>query len=107
MELQILLCIIVYSMLAVSPGFTAPQISDVQLEQTLTDRITMQRHLKCVLGEGPCDPVGQKFRTVAPLVLRGVCPSCSDQDVKQIRRTLAYVQRNYPWEWNKMIRQYG
>ncbi|CAH0718241.1 unnamed protein product, partial [Brenthis ino] len=85
----------------------APQMSDIQLERTLADRGTMQRHIKCALSEGPCDPVGIRLRTLAPLVLRGSCPQCSAQETRQIRRTLAFVQRNYPWEWAKIVRQYG
>ncbi|XP_046966405.1 ejaculatory bulb-specific protein 3-like [Vanessa cardui] len=80
-----------------------PQMTDIQLEKILTDRGTMQRHIKCALGEGPCDPVGVRLRTLAPLVLRGSCRQCSMQETRQIRRTLAYVQRNYPWEWAKIL----
>ncbi|KAG6461373.1 hypothetical protein O3G_MSEX012587 [Manduca sexta] len=82
---------------------SAPQMTDAQLEQTLNDKATMQRHLKCALGEGPCDPVGRRLRTLAPLVLRGACPQCSPQETRHIRRTLAYVQRNYPWEWARIV----
>nr|QIJ45716.1 chemosensory protein [Glyphodes pyloalis] len=85
----------------------APQMTDAQLEQSLADKSTMQRHLRCALHEGPCDPVGRRLKTLAPLVLRGACPQCSPQETRQIRRTLAYVQRNYPWEWAKILRQYG
>ncbi|XP_045500949.1 uncharacterized protein LOC123698385 [Colias croceus] len=81
----------------------AAQMSDGQLERTLADRATMQRHIRCALSEGPCDSVGVRLRTLAPLVLRGACPQCSAQETRQIRRTLAFVQRNYPWEWAKII----
>ncbi|CAH2267278.1 jg14745 [Pararge aegeria aegeria] len=86
---------------------SALQMTDLQLEKTLADRGTMQRHIRCALGEGSCDPVGIRLRTLAPLVLRGSCPQCSTQETHQIRRTLAFVQRNYPWEWAKIVRQYG
>ncbi|XP_045775677.1 ejaculatory bulb-specific protein 3-like [Maniola jurtina] len=84
-------------------ALSALQMTDVQLERTLADRGTMQRHIRCALGEGPCDPVGIRLRTLAPLVLRGACPQCSAQETRQIRRTLAFVQRNYPWEWAKIV----
>ncbi|CAH0588099.1 unnamed protein product [Chrysodeixis includens] len=84
-----------------------PQMTDAQLEQTLADRPTMQRHIKCALGDGPCDALGRRLRTLAPLVIRGTCPQCSMEETRQIRRTLAYVQRNYPWDWAKIVRQYG
>ncbi|KAG8269382.1 hypothetical protein J6590_004677 [Homalodisca vitripennis] len=43
----------------------------------------------------------------APLVLRGACPQCSDQETKQIQRVLSHIQRNYPKEWSKIIQQYA
>nr|CAJ2313461.1 Ejaculatory bulb-specific protein 3 [Metisa plana] len=86
---------------------SSPQMSDAELEQTLRDKNLMLKHLKCATGEGPCDAVGRRLRTVAPLVLRGACPQCSAKEVRQIRRTLAYVQRNYPKAWAKIVRQYG
>ncbi|XP_068622752.1 uncharacterized protein [Battus philenor] len=89
--------------LTIALVYGVPPMTDSQLEQTLADRSIMQRHLKCALGEGPCDPVGIRLRTLAPLVLRGACPQCSVQETRQIRRTLAFVQRNYPWEWAKII----
>nr|QGN03666.1 putative chemosensory protein 19 [Conopomorpha sinensis] len=67
----------------------------------------MQRQLKCAMGQGPCDAAGRRLKVLAPLVLHGACPQCSPQEIRQIRRTLAYVQRNYPWEWAKIVRHYG
>ncbi|CAH2049288.1 unnamed protein product, partial [Iphiclides podalirius] len=100
-------CLVLCVYLAANLAHGAPTMTDAQLDQTLADRNTMQRHLKCALGEGPCDPVGIRLRTLAPLVLRGACPQCSEIEAEQIRRTLAYVQRNYPWEWAKIVRQHG
>lgn len=47
------------------------------------------------------------FPALAPLVLRGACPQCTPQETKQIQRTLSYVQRNYPQQWAKIVRQYA
>nr|AIX97831.1 chemosensory protein [Cnaphalocrocis medinalis] len=105
--MQKILCIVFLSSVVSTIAYPAPQMTDGQLEQTLADRSTMQRHLRCALQEGPCDPVGRRLRILAPLVLRGACPQCSVQETRQIQRTLAYVQRNYPWEWAKIVRQYG
>ncbi|KAJ2949539.1 hypothetical protein O0L34_g15459 [Tuta absoluta] len=99
--------LLLFTVLYAVSCWPTPQMTDAQLEQTLADRSTMQRHLKCATGEGPCDPVGRRLRTLAPLVLRGACRQCSAQETRQIRRTLAFIQRNYPWEWAKIVRQYG
>lgn len=83
------------------------QISDSALETALGDKRFIQRQLQCALGEGPCDVIGKRLKTLAPLVLRGACPQCSPQETKQIQYTLSYVQRNYPQQWAKIVRQYA
>ncbi|KAI5631007.1 insect pheromone-binding family, a10/OS-D domain-containing protein [Phthorimaea operculella] len=84
-----------------------PQVSDTALDEALQDKRFIQRQLKCALGEAPCDPVGKRLKTLAPLVLRGACPQCTPQETKQIQRTLSYIQRNYPQQWAKIVRQYA
>ncbi|CAB3221716.1 unnamed protein product [Arctia plantaginis] len=107
MQMFVLMSYLCVSMVVIQYVQAAPQMSDAQLEKTLADRNTMRRHIKCAMGEGPCDQVGKRLRILAPLVLRGACPQCSPQETRQIRQTLAFVQRNYPWEWAKIVRQYG
>nr|QPZ89241.1 chemosensory protein 9 [Dendroctonus adjunctus] len=84
-----------------------PPISDEALEKTLSDKRYLQRQLKCAVGEAPCDPVGRRLKSLAPLVLRGSCPQCTEQEKKQIKKVLAYVQVNFPKEWNKMLQTYA
>ncbi|PSN34940.1 hypothetical protein C0J52_23547 [Blattella germanica] len=83
-----------------------PKISDEALERALNDKRYLQRQLKCALGEANCDPVGRRLKTLAPLVLRGSCPQCSPDEMRQIQRTLSHIQRNYPKEWTKIVKQY-
>nr|WBU77206.1 chemosensory protein [Odontothrips loti] len=84
-----------------------PPVSDAALDGALQDRRYLQRQLKCALGEAPCDPVGRRLKTLAPLVLRGACPQCSPQETRQIQKVLSHIQRNYPREWSKLIREYA
>nr|WPA71051.1 chemosensory protein protein 2 [Diaphania glauculalis] len=82
-------------------------LTDVRVYEILADKVQMQRHIKCALHEGPCDSLGKRLRTLAPLVVRGSCPQCTAQEIQQIRRTLAFIQRNYPLEWTRLVRHYG
>ncbi|KAM3965635.1 chemosensory protein 16 [Aphomia sociella] len=97
-------CVVIYACAAQNER---PQVTDTALDDALNDKRFIQRQLKCALGEGPCDPIGKRLKTLAPLVLRGACPQCSPQETKQIQRTLSYVQRNYPQQWAKIVRQYA
>ncbi|XP_026463300.1 putative odorant-binding protein A10 [Ctenocephalides felis] len=85
---------------------TRAPISDEMLDHALNDKRYLMRQLKCALGEAPCDPVGRRLKSLAPLVLRGACPQCTAQETKQIRKTLSHIQRNFPAEWNKLIQTY-
>nr|AWC68025.1 chemosensory protein 25 [Matsumurasca onukii] len=82
------------------------QVSDEALDMALHDKRYLTRQLKCATGEGPCDPVGRRLKTLAPLVLRGACPKCTEAETKQIQKVLSHVQRNYPKEWSKLINQF-
>ncbi|KAG5874692.1 hypothetical protein JTB14_024082 [Gonioctena quinquepunctata] len=82
-------------------------ISEEALEKALKDKRYLQRQLKCAIGEAPCDSVGRRLKSLAPLVLQGSCSQCSPQEQKQIRKVLGYMQVNFPKEWNKILKQYS
>ncbi|XP_015367246.1 PREDICTED: putative odorant-binding protein A10 [Diuraphis noxia] len=83
-----------------------PNVSEDVLEKALSDRRFVLRQLKCATGEGPCDPIGRKIKAHAPLVLRGMCVKCSQSEIKQIQRVMSHIQKNYPKEYTKMLKQY-
>ncbi|XP_017778633.1 PREDICTED: putative odorant-binding protein A10 [Nicrophorus vespilloides] len=107
------ICFVVALMMGISGVFCAPQatkrpeISEDALEMALSDKRYLMRQLKCALGEAPCDPVGRRLKSLAPLVLRGSCPQCTPMEMRQIQKVLAHVQRNFPNEWSKVINQYA
>ncbi|KAF5285435.1 hypothetical protein FQA39_LY16689 [Lamprigera yunnana] len=82
-------------------------VSDDELNRALSDTRYLTRQIKCTLGEVPCDPVGKRLKSLAPLVLQGSCPQCTPQESLQIKKVLSHVQKNFPKEWNKIVRQYG
>ncbi|KAK6633445.1 hypothetical protein RUM44_004052 [Polyplax serrata] len=87
-------------------GSSRLEVSDAQLEMALKDKRYLQRQLKCTLGEAPCDPVGRRLRTLAPLVVRGSCPQCTPTEMRQIQKVLLHMQRNFPKEWARIVRTY-
>ncbi|XP_076620595.1 chemosensory protein 2 [Colletes latitarsis] len=83
------------------------RVTDDQLNLALSDPRYLRRQLKCALGEAPCDPVGRRLKSLAPLVLRGFCPQCSPEETRQIKKVLSHIQRTYPKEWSKIVQQYA
>ncbi|CAH1100352.1 unnamed protein product [Psylliodes chrysocephalus] len=82
-------------------------VSDDAIDATLKDKRYLMRQLKCALGEGPCDPVGRRLKSLAPLVLQGSCSQCTPQEQRQIRKVLGYMQVNFPKEWNRILKEYS
>ncbi|XP_030753623.1 ejaculatory bulb-specific protein 3-like [Sitophilus oryzae] len=103
----LVICLVIVYCKSEKESTTRQSIADETIETTLNDKRYLQRQLKCALGESACDPVGRRIKSLAPLVLRGSCPQCSEKEVKQIKKVLSYVQINYPKEWNKMLQQYA
>ncbi|RZC36640.1 maltase-glucoamylase-like protein, partial [Asbolus verrucosus] len=106
-SIQQIVCLVVITASATIESTTRMPISDEAIEATLNDRRYLLRQLKCALGEATCDPVGRRLKSLAPLVLRGSCPQCTVEEMRQIQKVLAFVQKNYPKEWNKILQQYA
>nr|QUP79560.1 chemosensory protein 14 [Monochamus saltuarius] len=109
-QIALLLCIAF--MIIVTEAFPQAdtgrsEVSDEALESTLKDKRYLMRQLKCALGEAPCDPVGRRLKSLAPLVLQGSCSQCSPKELNQIRKVLSYMQINFPKEWNRVLKQYS
>uniref|UniRef100_A0A1B6KF05 Uncharacterized protein n=1 Tax=Graphocephala atropunctata TaxID=36148 RepID=A0A1B6KF05_9HEMI len=98
------------TLLVTSVGVCLPlsmPISDEFLDRALKDKWFVERQLKCVLGEVWCDPVGSHLKGMAPQVLRGVCPKCSDQKIRQVQRVLTHTKEHYPEQWRKISKLYA
>ncbi|XP_055376060.1 ejaculatory bulb-specific protein 3-like isoform X2 [Condylostylus longicornis] len=87
-------------------GGLSPGVSDEDLEKLLMDKRYLTRQIKCALGQGACDPVGRRLKSLAPLVLRGACPKCTNTEKRQIQKTLAFIQKNYPKDWARLMSTY-
>ncbi|XP_056640777.1 ejaculatory bulb-specific protein 3-like isoform X1 [Diorhabda sublineata] len=108
-KLGMMFLIFLVTLATVSAATTTqrPSISDEALEASLKDKRYLLRQLKCAIGEAPCDAVGRRLKSLAPLVLQGSCSQCTPQEQRQIRKVLGYMQVNFPKEWNKIIKQYS
>lgn len=48
-----------------------------------------------------------KILALAPLVMKNICHQCTPQEKRQIQMVASHIQRNFPAEWSKIVRQYG
>ncbi|XP_059487422.1 putative odorant-binding protein A10 [Neocloeon triangulifer] len=112
MRLSIIMMVLVLGLTAEetdsAPAGVAPtSLSDQTLQNAIKDKRYMLRQIKCTLGEVPCDPVGRKLKALAPLVIKNICFQCTPQEKRQIQMVVSHIQRNYPAEWAKIVRQFG
>ncbi|GLV31204.1 uncharacterized protein CBL_12279 [Carabus blaptoides fortunei] len=110
-RLQVYLLLVSFTLLAVTCAYpedaSRTPVSEDTLNTALNDRRYLMRQIKCALGEAPCDPVGRRLKSLAPLVLRGSCPKCTPDEMRQIQRVLSHIQKNFPKEWNKIVQQFA
>ncbi|XP_050525826.1 putative odorant-binding protein A10 isoform X4 [Daktulosphaira vitifoliae] len=83
-----------------------PIVSNDFLESALRDRRFVERQLKCATGEGPCDQIGKKLKENAPAILKGNCSKCTENEIKQTKRVLSHIEKNYPKEYARLLKQY-
>merc|ERR1711953_1530296 len=74
----------------------------------LSDEAFVRSQLDCVLDQGPCDELGSTLKRLAPDIMKGRCPPPCDRCKKeQIQKVMSKIAREYPKEWNQMVRQLG
>ncbi|KAJ8918061.1 hypothetical protein NQ315_011518 [Exocentrus adspersus] len=108
-RIAFLACIALMAIISITAALPQERqaVSDEALESTLKDKRYLMRQLKCALGEAPCDPVGRRLKSLAPLVLQGSCTQCTPKELNQIRKVLSYMQINFPKEWNRVLKLYS
>lgn len=91
---------------AVGDGICAAQ--GLYADDKLKDPAFINYQLKCILGRGECDEVGNLVKRMAPDILRGGCPPpCDPCKKKQIQKVMATLSSKYPKEFKKLIQKYG
>lgn len=74
----------------------------------LKDKVFMRNQINCMLNKGPCDDTGKTIKRIAPDVLRGGCPPpCDECKRQQIRKAMGVIQREYPREFNEIMRGFN
>merc|ERR1712045_362985 len=74
----------------------------------LSDEAFVRSQLDCVLDQGPCDELGSTLKRLAPDIMKGRCPPpCNRCKKEQIQKVMSKIAREYPKEWNQMVRQLG
>ncbi|KAG8303734.1 hypothetical protein J6590_002741 [Homalodisca vitripennis] len=74
------------------------QFGNVDPTPYLQNRAFVQQQLRCVVGTGGCDFVGQFLQRAVTEVVGRNCARCTPQQAANARRLLEYIRTNYPTE---------
>nr|QCP68958.1 serosal cuticle-related protein 6 [Nilaparvata lugens] len=101
-----LLAAALVALLAVQLTTAQQNINEADIARMLNDAGLVQRQISCILGEGPCDNIGNMLKLAIPEVLKRNCRSCNAQQAANARRLISFVQTNYPSQWQKIQSRY-
>uniref|UniRef100_A0A1B6GN89 Uncharacterized protein n=1 Tax=Cuerna arida TaxID=1464854 RepID=A0A1B6GN89_9HEMI len=73
----------------------------------LQNRALVQQQLRCVVGTGGCDFIGQFLQRAVTEVVSRNCARCTPQQAANARRLMEYIRTNYPTEYSQIISRYS
>jgi hypothetical protein len=82
------------------------EFRNVNIENYLKNPRAVHFQLKCVIYDGPCDRIGKYLKITIPELLTNQCRNCNPDQRKQAGRLVAYIQQNYPREWDDAIKKF-
>jgi len=82
------------------------EFQNINIENYLKNPRAVQFQLKCVVYDGPCDRIGKYLKVSIPELLTNQCRNCQPDQKKQTGRLVAFLQQNYPKEWDDAIKKF-
>jgi len=82
------------------------EFQNLNIENYLKNPLAVQFQLKCVIYNGPCDRIGKYLKITIPELLTNQCRNCNPDQRKQAGRLVAFIQQNYPKEWDDAVKKY-
>nr|AWC68020.1 chemosensory protein 7 [Matsumurasca onukii] len=80
----------------------SPELAD----QYLQDKVFTMQQLKCVVGTGFCDVIGNMIKADAVEVLTNNCAKCTASERYTSDRVWSYVRQYYPAYYNTIYNMY-
>jgi len=82
------------------------EFQNVNIENYLKNPRAVQFQLKCVIYNGPCDRIGKYLKITIPELLTNQCRNCNPEQKKSAGRLVAFIQQNYPKEWDDAVKKF-
>jgi len=82
------------------------EFQNINIENYLKNPRAVAFQLKCVIYNGPCDRIGKYLKITIPELLTNQCRNCNPDQRKQAGRLVAFIQQNYPKEWDDAVKKF-
>jgi len=82
------------------------EFQNVNIENYLKNPRAVAFQLKCVIYNGPCDRIGKYLKITIPELLTNQCRNCNPDQRKSAGRLVAFLQQNYPKEWDDAVKKF-
>ncbi|XP_071448889.1 ejaculatory bulb-specific protein 3 [Hetaerina americana] len=99
--------LILVLLVATTIQLTVGQAGNSDITPLINNPALVQRQIRCVLDQGPCDTTGQQIKAAIPEVLGRKCASCSPTQAANARKVINFVQQRYPSVWSAIQARYS
>jgi len=82
------------------------EFQNINIEQYLKNPRAVRFQLNCLLYDGHCDRIGKYIKLTIPELITNRCRNCSPEQKAQAGKLVAFIQQNYPQEWDDAIKKF-
>jgi hypothetical protein len=90
----------------VSAQLIPREFQNINIEQYLKNPRAVRFQLNCLLYDGHCDRIGKYIKLTIPELITNRCRNCSPEQKAQAGKLVAFIQQNYPQEWDDAIKKF-
>ncbi|KAG5883701.1 hypothetical protein JTB14_007420 [Gonioctena quinquepunctata] len=105
MALVKLMCLFVIFSVALCDTYNT-KYDNIDVNSILSSKRVLTSYIKCILDEGPCTPDGREFRRHIPEAITNNCAKCSAPQVRIIKKTSRFIQKERPQDWNRISHKF-
>jgi len=94
------------AIVCVSGQLIPREFQNINIEQYLKNPRAVRFQLNCLLYDGHCDRIGKYIKLTIPELITNRCRNCSPEQKAQAGKLVAFIQQNYPQEWDDAIKKF-
>lgn len=102
----LLLTIITFATIVTCQQSYTTRYDNVNIDNILSNNRLRNNYIKCLLGEGKCNPEGATLKQIVPDALKTACKKCNPLQRRAVTKIAKYMMKNQPKDWEKLTKKY-